>query len=486
MGRLYFASEIRGMLLYSSMPRRINLTALDAFLTVGFVTSPDTIFQGISKLPPAHYLIAGKGKVSIHKYWELSYETTQFRSEAELVEEFSELLSKAVEMRLISEVPLGALLSGGIDSTMIIALMQRVAQTPTKTISIGFESSAYDETEKALANAQALKTDHHHTAYSGDSMEAYPKAMYHMEEPLADAIFVIFYHLYKVCHEQGLTVVLNGEGSDELLAGYYWHRGDVWGRPFLRLPIFLRALLAKSPMLRARDEAGVRMSRVLRTASRAVHARYQCWLSISDPGIKNELFSSEVRGSLNHNGHQPILESWADYLSGVADQSELNQMLWVQSRTRMVDRSNHMVDRMSMAHSVEARVPFMDHKLWEFCAAIPPKLKLHGSYFKLSEKYILRQAGRTLIPEATRIRKKKGLAVPFSTWLAKPRLPDWAETAISDEEIKSVGLFNPRAVLKLRREHQEGVPDRATLLMGVVAIQTWAQVFLKSPIVSPT
>jgi asparagine synthase (glutamine-hydrolysing) len=480
-GRLYFASEIRGMLVLSKMPRQVDLEALDAFLTVGFVTGPKTIFKGISKLPPAHYLVANGGGWSVHKYWDLSYEV-HCRPETELIEKFHELLGQAVKMRLMSEVPLGALLSGGIDSTMIVALMQKVVQMPVRTVSIGFEAAGYDETEKALANARALRTDHHHTAFTGDGMDVYPKAISHMEEPLADAIFVIFYHLYEACRKQGLTVVLNGEGSDELLAGYYWHRGDAWGRPFLKLPYPLRALLAASPVLRARGEGGAGLRRVLCAAPSAVHARYQTWLNIGDPEIKMSLLSPEVRASLNHNGHHPVLDSWADYSTRVSGQSDLNRMLWVQARTRMVDRSNHMVDRMSMAHSVEARVPFMDHKLWEFCASIPENLKLHGSYFNLTEKYILRQAGRNLIPDGTRVRKKKGLAVPYASWLARPRLPDWAETALSESQLRKTALFNPSTVLRLRREHQLGVPERETLLMGVVAIQTWAQMFLESPL----
>lgn len=483
-GRLYFGSEIRGMLLLSNMSREVNLTALDAFLAMGFVTSPHTIFKGINKLPPAHYLLVKQGRVSIQRYWALNYEPGPPRPEAEVVAEFGELLRETVEMQLMSEVPLGALLSGGIDSTMIVALMQRVNPTPVKTVSIGFEADAYDETDKALANAQALRTDHYHKAFTGDSMEVYPKALYHMEEPLADAIFVIFYHLYQVCREQGLTVVLNGEGSDELLAGYYWHRGDAWTRPFLRWPYPLRAMLAESPMLRARGEAGSRMSSVLRAAPLAVHSRYQTWLRIGDAELKKGLLSPEVKAALTYNGHQPILESWADHSAELRGRPEMTQMLWLQSRTRMVDRSNHLVDRMSMAHSIEARVPFMDHKLWEFCAALPEQLKLHGSYFNLTEKYLLRQAGQNLIPEATRLRKKKGLAAPYAHWLTGSRLPEWAETALTPSQLKKVNLFDPAGVQKLRQEHQAGAPDRETLLMGIIAMQTWAYLFQEMPLTS--
>jgi asparagine synthase (glutamine-hydrolysing) len=198
--------------------------------------------------------------------------------------------------------------------------------------------------------------------------------------------------------------------------------------------------------------------------------------------FRNALLSSEVKSALDYNGSQPILEFWADHLPAVAGWSEFHQMLWVQSRTRMVDRINHSVDRMSMAHSVKARPPFFDHKLWEFFATIPDNLKLHGSRLNPTEKYLLREATQDLVPEAARLRKKKGLLVPYDLWLSQPRLPDWAEAGLSEAQLRRIGLFDPGAVLKLRREHQAGVPDRGTLLMSVLTIQAWVHMFLESPL----
>lgn len=481
-GRLYFASEIRGMLLHSNMPRQVDLIALEAFMTVGFVTSPSTIFKGIRKLPPAHYLVAKNGQISIHKYWELSYETAQPRSEVEIVEEFRELLYETIKMHLMSEVPLGALLSGGIDSTTNVALIQQSTTTPVQTVTVGFEASGYDEAEEAAASARALGTNHHLITFTGNSMDEYPKALYYREEPCADPTFATVYNLFQACRQRGLTVVLTGEGADELLGGYYWYRGDALVRPFLGLPYPLRVMLAASPIVHSRGEAGIRMGRILHDAPSAIHTRYQAWLDTGNPDVRNKLLSSEVRSALNYNGPQPILESWAEHLHTVAGWSEFHQMLWVESRTRMVDRINHSVDRMSMAHSVEARPPFLDHKLWEFCATVPDNLKLHGSRLNPTEKYLLREATRGLIPEAARLRKKKGLSVPCGLWLAQPRLPDWAEAALSETQLRRIGLFDPEAVLELRREHQAGAPDRGTLLMGVLTIQTWAWIFLESPL----
>jgi asparagine synthase (glutamine-hydrolysing) len=481
-GRLYFASEIRGLLLHSRMPRQVDLRALDAFMTVGFVPAPYTLFKGIKKLPAAHYLMSNGGQISIKKYWELSYECDSNQPQNQLIDEFKELLHECVRVHLISEVPLGALLSGGIDSVTIIALMQSIVQSPVKTINISFQGTSYDEAKKAEVAARALGTDHHSVIFSGDSLNAYPRILFYREEPIADPTFTALYYLFQACREHNLTVVLSGEGADELLGGYYWHRGEHWVRPLLKLPYPLRVLLAKNPVIRSRAGRGRKMENILCRAPKDIYKRYLAWISIGDRILARRLLSSEVNAVLRNDDATPILESWADYLSPVAKQPVLDQMLWLQSRTRLVDWINHGVDRMSMAHSVEARPPFLDHKLWEFCARVPHKLKLHGSYFRLTEKYLLREAGRNLVPQDVRVRKKKPLLVPYGTWLSRQRLPDWAETALSDLQLKKVGFFDTGAVDELRKHHQAGAPGRATLLMGILCIQTWAHLFLESPL----
>jgi asparagine synthase (glutamine-hydrolysing) len=480
-GRLYFASEICSILVHTKMSRMINLEALDAFLTVGFVPNPHTIFKGISKLPPAHYLMAKNEKLSVYKYWELFYEPARYSSEAEIVEEFYELLSQSVEMRMMSEVPLGALLSGGIDSATIVALAQQATKKKVKTISVGFESASHNEAESALATAQALKTDHYPISFTDDSMEEYPQALYHLEEPLAEPVFVSEYIMHRACRQQGLTVVLTGEGADELLAGYYWHNGEIRVRPFLKLPYFLRTILAKALCIYSdRATSMMAMGRVLEAGCSTVQSRFQTWLTIGDTNLKDCLLSSDVKETLKKNDKPPLLTSWTKHIIANTGRPDYDQMLWLQSRTRMIDDINHSLDRMSMANSVEARVPFLDHKLWEFCATIPFKLKLKGKYFKLTEKYLLREAVRRLIPEETRLRKKRGLTTPYAMWIAKLRLPDWAEIALSKDRLRKTGLFDPAAVFRLRRENQEGAYDKATLLMAVLAIQTWSYIFLES------
>jgi asparagine synthase (glutamine-hydrolysing) len=477
-GRLYFSSEMRGIVAQSGMGPKIDLAGLDAFLTVGFVPSPYTICKGINKLPAAHYLVARKGTIDVKKYWELTYCEISGANDREITEEFYSILDESIRMHLMSEVPLGALLSGGIDSATIAAFAQRSIQRPLTTISIGFESDHLNEAAAAQHTAEALGTDHISVSFRSESMDDYPEALYYLEEPLAEPVFVTEFKMHKACRDNGLKVVLTGEGSDELLAGYHWHRGEVWTRPFLKLPFALRAIVARGVLLRSQGAGSMAMYRALRQGDVGMPAYYKTWLTIAELSMKERILATDVRVARNGNG-RALLNVWQDYLPAVENRPRHDQMLWLQSRTRMVDDINHSLDRMSMAHSVEARVPFLDHKLWEFCASVPFRMKLSGSYFNLVEKQLLRNAVRNVVPEPARTRRKKGLAAPYEAWLMKTRLPDWAEETLSRSQIRKAGLFDYKEIDKLRREHQAGLPDRATLLMGVLAIQTWSHLFIR-------
>ncbi len=476
--RLYFASEMRGIFVLSGLKPKIDPAAVDAFLTVGFVPNPHTICRGVNKLPAAHYMAVRRGAAETRKYWELSFCEAREAKEQEITEEFYSILDESVRMHLMSEVPLGALLSGGIDSATMAALAQRAIPRPLTTISISFESDHLNEAAVARQTAIELGTRHVSVAFRSESMDDYPKALYYLEEPLAEPVFVTEFNMHKACKDNGLKVVLTGEGSDELLAGYHWHRGEVWARPFLKLPFFLRAVVARAVLVRSRGAGSMGMYRTLRQGEAEAPAYYRTWLAISESSLKERVMSQEVRSAIHGNG-RALLNVWQDHLPVVADRPRHDQMLWLQSRTRMVDDINHSLDRMSMAHSVEARVPFLDHKLWEFCASVPFRMKMDGPYFNLVEKQLLRNAVRNVVPEGARTRRKKGLAAPYEAWLMKARLPDWAEEGLTRFRIQQTGLFDYNEVQKLRREHQEGLPDRAALLMAIIALQTWSDIFTR-------
>jgi asparagine synthase (glutamine-hydrolysing) len=469
-GRLYFASEIKAILSDARFPRRVNVTALQALLEVGFVPGPATLFDGIFKLPAAHFLLARPDQWHIKRYWNLTWHPTPPRPTAELLEQFLALLDESVRLRLMSEVPLGALLSGGLDSGALVALAQAYSERQLKTISIGFDQSAYDESVPARALADFIGTEHHPVNFSPQNFDDFPHIMRHLEEPFCSATAVPIYRLYQACRQAGLTVALTGEGADELLGGYHWHRGDALVRRLLPLPAPLRHWLTGLPVPMS---AAARQTLVGGCKNHA--ERYRHWLTVPGGGLKTNLLTADIQAGLSPAPENPLLTAWPKLLAGVDGAAPLHQMLWLEAQTRLVDFINVEVDKMSMAHSIEARVPFLDHRLWEFCAGLPPRLKIH----RHTEKYLLRQAARGLLPEATRRRRKKGLAAPYHHWLRANRLPDWAETALSSAALQQTGLFQPEQVQTLRLAHQHGQPNRGALLMGILSVQVWFETFIK-------
>jgi asparagine synthase (glutamine-hydrolysing) len=474
-GRFCFSSSIRSLLFLSGQPRRIDLGALDAFMEIGFVTAPHTMFDGVRKLPAAHYLLIKNGHVAIRKYWELSYDTTKPVSEAAIVEEFRARLKDCVDTHLMSDVPLGALLSGGVDSTTTVAMMRRAIGKPFRTVTIGFEDEGLDETAWAASSAREIGTEHHSFMFTGDSLAEYPRVLFHQEEPHARWTHAAVYYLFKACRELGLKVVITGEGADELLGGYAWHRSGLVERALSRLPLGVRSTLGASAPLRSAGRASRNLVRALRGLPTRTHDRYRAMIRIGKSGEGRGLLSSDVKSALG--GEDSILDSWAEWLPRVENRPEFDQVLWIQSRTRLPDYINHCLDRMSMAHSIEARPPFLDHTLWEFCASIPTGFKMRSA----TEKYLLRKAGEKLVPEPARIRPKAPLQVPYPKWVARARLPEWAETALGDARLGSAGLFDPGSVRRLRREVQTGEAN-AALLMGVLTIQLWTRMFIDLPL----
>lgn len=474
-GRLYFSSEIRGLLMLSGMPRRPNIDAVGVFMKMGFVTSPHTMFGGVNKLPPAHYMSVKDGTVTTREYWTLSYEQTHRGSEADIVDEFRQRVQDCVTSHMMSEVTLGAMLSGGVDSTAIAAFMRNGSQRQFKTVTLGFTDGSFDEMGFAAESARALGTDHHSIEFSGNSLDEYPTALRFLEEPTR-AVQTGLYYMFRACREVGLTVVLTGEGADELLGGYTWHKDGMVDLALSRLPPAMRSMLGASPALHQLGRTARNAVRTMRGLPTAPHVRYRQMSRLHGPDIGGTLISPEAIAA-GSAGAQAIFDSWARFLPPVEGQSEYDQILWIQSRTRMPDFITHGLDRMSMAHSVEARPPFLDHTLWEFCASIPTGFKLRNR----TEKYLLREAGRGLIPEAARVRPKKGLQVPYAEWVSRPRLPEWAESALSENQLKNAGLLSPSAVATLRREVQAGDDDKATMLMNVVTLQTWFEMFVDSP-----
>ncbi len=467
-GGLAFASEIRPLLSFLPDGPCADLFALRALFSVGFIPTPHTAFGGLHKLPAAHSLGMEAGRVRVEKYWDVLPHPLLPTGRSETgpgvrayVETFKQHLTRAVAEQRMSEAPLGALISGGIDSSSIAALLQAQSSERLHTFNIGFERARYDETRYAELAARHIGAQHHQIVFREADFDRYPEVMARLEEPQCSATALPLYLLYEACRQAGLTVILTGEGSDELLGGYHWFRGDAHSRRLFWLPRLMRETLAAAPL--AVSEAS---RAVLRRAELDPVARYALWHSV---GSVAGLLSPEVRRA------DGLVDHWRGSLDGaMRGLDPFRQFQYLEAHTRLVDFINFEVDRMSMAHSIEARVPFLDHELWEFAASLPSQILLDGP----EPKQLLREAMRSYLPPEILARRKWGLAAPYSDWLRRPRLPDWAEEVIFDSALTKTGYFNVAAVKRLRAEHQSGRRNHARLLMGVLSTQLWHRQFI--------
>lgn len=465
-GRLVFASTARPVLAEGRVPARANLAALEALFEVGFVPSPLTMFEGIAQVPAAHRLIFEEGQLRLERYWDLDYARSEANalSHQDAVAQLRAGLEEAVDVRRMSEVPLGALLSGGIDSSSIAAILQRQSAEAIHTVSIGFEAQEYDEAPYAQTVAQHVGTRHHALSFRLADFDRLPQVVGHLEQPQCSATCLPIYLLYEKCREVGLTVVLTGEGADEMLGGYHWYRGDARAQALLGLPARLRGLLADSPL-----NVSHAARRVLRAGTREMMERYAVWQQVASLEERTQLLVSPSRDSSSAPAE------WRNALAyGFESASPFHQMQYVESHTRLVDFINMEVDRLSMAHSIEARAPFLDHRLWEFCASLPTKMKMGGT----AEKKLLREAMQDFLPRSTIQRTKQGLASPHSLWMKQKRLPDWAEERFSPAALAATNYFVPQQVACLRKEHVAGRRDNSRVLMGVLTTELWHRQFI--------
>lgn len=459
-----FASEIRPLL--SALPRlgrRADPRALWRLFEVGFIPTPLTAFHGVLQLPPAHLLAVEGGEVHVRPYWQLRFPPREGQPHISLdaaSESFAHKLRETVDAWRLSDVPLGSLLSGGVDSAALAALLTEVSGGPIHTFSIGFQADTHDEAGHARETSRHLGSIHHEVHFGEDDFDLLPQVVRHLEAPQCSATSVPLYMLYRACHQAGFKVILTGEGADELLGGYHWFDGDRRLRPLLLLPRLLRRQLARLPLP---VSPGGR--RVLGRGTRDPLTRYALWQEVAAPARRRAL--------LRVDGAQPPLaHEWRRAFGhDLQGRSPLHQFLSLEAQTRMVDFINFEVDRMSMAASVEARPPFLDHRLWEFCAQLPPRLKLD----RAGNKLLLRQAMASYLPGEIRRRPKRGLATPHAAWWRRRRLPSWAEESLHPAALAESGFFHAPLVGRLREEHRRGIADHSRLLMGVLTTQLWYQ-----------
>ncbi|WP_420631713.1 asparagine synthase (glutamine-hydrolyzing) [Candidatus Leptofilum sp.] len=468
---LAFASEIRPLFhLLPTLTKRTNHQALTALFQHGFIPTPHTMFADVHKLPAAHMLIVQNGQCEIRPYWQLTFPAhNNYRqlSEADALEEFMAHLRDAVAAWRMSDVPVGSLLSGGIDSSALATLLTEISGQSIHTFHIAFSAASHDESTYAQAVAERIGSQHHTLHFDPEAFNLLPKIITQLEAPQCSATSLPIYMLYKACREAGFKVILTGEGADELLGGYHWFDGDRRIRPFLHIPQPIRQLLRHLPL--PGSAAG---QRVLTHATHDPFARFALWHQVTPHALLQQLLN---RGERRGRGEEEK-NSALSAPSAVNSYHPLNQLFALEAQTRMVDFINFEVDRMSMANSVEARPPFLDRKLWEFCAQLPPNFKLNA---KLN-KVLLRRGMKELLPTAVTNRAKQGLATPHAAWWRSEKLPAWAEECLQPNSLRETGYFNFEVVEKLRREHRNGRADHSRILTGILTTQLWHQAMVIS------
>lgn len=471
-GRLLFGSEIKAILAVAPELATVNRQALMQYMYFGYVPDPLTAFSPIQKLPPGHLLEFQRGEVQIRKYWDLpQYATHQPKSEDECLEELEHRLAEAVRIRLISDVPLGALLSGGTDSSTVVALMARASSKPVKTFSIGFRHDDFDESHYARIVARKFETDHHELILEPKVVETVETLTRGLEEPFGDSSMLPTYYVSCLAR-QHVTVALSGDGGDELFAGYGRYRIHQSRQIFERVPDWARRFYRHKihPRL-PRDMRGRKFSY---NVSLPWRERYVDGISFV-PAFERDmpLLSDDFRAVIRESGDPQ--ELMLRYFAQAPATDPVDQMLYVDTKTYMVADILTKVDRMSMATSLEVRVPLLDHIFVEWVTGLPSSWKLRPG----RQKYILRKlAERVGVPSEVLYRPKQGFAVPLIDWM-RNELKDMILTILLEPRTLQRGYFEPAGVRQLLDEHFRGRRDQSARIWRLLMFELWHRNFLE-------
>jgi asparagine synthase (glutamine-hydrolysing) len=470
---IVFGSELKSLLEDPDVARDWRPDAIDAYLTLLYIPAPATIYRGIHKLRPGHVLVADKGLVRTSRYWDLEFTGDgDAQREEEYLEQLDGLLSESVALRQIADVPLGAFLSGGIDSSAVAAYMVETSSRPPVTISVGFDHARYDELAHAKRVAAHLGCEFYPRTVTPDIVSLLPKLAWHFDEPFADSSAVPTYYVSKAAREL-VTVALSGDGGDELWAGYARHRVEHWEQSARRA---LGPATAVAGMLGRALPLSVKGARALRhLGSDPSHAyALKHAYGMFEPDAKTRLYSTDFAAAVR--GADPFA-SFRDAYARCGSLDPVDRGLYTDVHTYMVDDILTKVDRMSMAVSLEAREPLLDHRLLEFAATVPTSLKIKDG----RGKYLLRKALEKKIPREILERGKQGFEAPIGEWLRGPLAP-MAEGLLSDGRLRDRGVFNDREVTRLWTEHRDGRADHRHRLWQLMMLELWFRQFIdKAP-----
>jgi asparagine synthase (glutamine-hydrolysing) len=465
---IVFASELKAIIADARIPRKIDLDALDQFLTLEYIPGPRTIFRGVHKLPPGHWLAFQNGAIKLEQYWDVTPQPVP-ADERGCEEMLVELIEDAVRLRLVSDVPLGAFLSGGIDSGTVVASMSRAFDRPVRTFSIGFDDATYNELPYARTVAERFGTVHCEEVLQPDIAELALQLVGHLDEPLGD--FSIFpTYLVSQLARESVKVVLSGDGGDELFGGYDTYRAQWYDGFYRHLPACFRqetlpALMDRVPPQPAKKGAINKIKRFVEGSAlpgSLQHARWMMFMSSSDKAV---LYRPELREALNGDTADSVLES---YFERVVGAEPLMQQQYVDVKTYLADDILTKVDRMSMAASIETRVPLLDHRLVEFALSLPARMKLHRG----KTKVILRKAMQGRLPDAVLHKPKQGFSIPLKHWLCGPLRPLMLDL-LSADSVRRRGYLECQTVSRWMTEHLEQRANHSHRIWALMVLELW-------------
>ena len=475
-GGLIFGSEFSALLLHPDVSREIQPEALDYYLSFMCIPAPLTAYKAIRKLEPGHWLRWRRGEIQVQRYWQPDFTKKLNISEEEAGERTVEILREAVRVRLMSEVPLGAFLSGGVDSSAVVALMSQESSDRVKTFSIGFEEQDFSELHHARRIAEHVGAEHHEFIVRPDAVEVLPILVEHYGEPYADSSAVPTYYVARETRKH-VTVALNGDGGDESFAGYERYIAMGLTEKYRRVPSFLREsviketvnLIPSPPTSRSRVRSA---KRLLEAVSLPKVDRYTHWVSVFNERTKLPLYSDFFREQTRAADATGLLAEWFKRANGIGI---LDAMLLTDQMTYLPNDLLVKVDIATMAVSLEARSPFLDHHVIEFAASLPQKLKLRG----LTSKYLLKKVLRKLLPSENLNRRKMGFGVPIGHWFRGKMQPFLREVVLSEKALRR-GLFKPEAVRQLIESHTRGERDHSHQLWTLLMLELWFNRFIDS------
>jgi len=472
-GRLFFASEIKSLLAVRAVEPQLNLAALDHFLAFLYTPRDTSIFEGVHKLPPGHYLRWQDGRIDVRRYWQIGAEESFAGTEAEAVDALRAVLEDAVRSHLISDVPLGAFLSGGVDSSAVVGMMARASARPVKTFSIGFDDPEFDELEHARTVARHFATDHHEFVVRPDGLSILDDLIAHFDEPFADSSAIPTWYVSEIARRH-VTVVLSGDGGDELFGGYDRYLPHPRVARFDRLPLpGVRAAAALAwPLL----PHGVKGKNFLRHVARDPDGRYLDSVAFFHADERAALYSGDVRAAAGLEAERTLGRHFDRFAALPHD----SRMMRFDFETYLPEDVLTKVDRMSMAHSIESRVPLLDNRVIDFAATLPARFKIKDG----RRKHVLKETLRTMLPDSILSRRKQGFGIPLGTWF-RGGLTGLFSDVLDAPRTRQRGYFDGAFVGRLLREHLAGERDHTLRLWQLLVFELWHRQYLDVPVSAP-